>query len=468
MDQMKLDSGRQEQSIDGKAVELDRSSLKKVEDLLALFEEIHQSQEVSTDLLKSFQGDYLKLPLEEKTWFFEALIRRFEVNKEDVLEDLKRIEKANEGDAIGWSRLLTKLRRKLESPRMRAFRKLFNISGGLKFLLDLRADVLNLQRQAALDLDPLDEEIAHLFNSWFQQGFLYLKEITRDSSFRQIRFLKEHDLVHPMASLEEMGDRLGEDRRCFALYHLSMPEEPVVFIEVALTKGIVNSIHDVIGDQIAQKNRKGKPDTAIFYSINNTQNGLSGLGLGKVLIFQVVEALKRGNLEIKTFSTLSPIPGFWGRYLKFVLQNEDAPFALKNERLKEFFPDKTQEGLFQRHEEKTGREASDFSTALLEILSDPEWINDSVYVGWLRKPLTEVTYFYITQEKNKQGKPLNPVANFHMGNGATVNIRNVNFGANRSRRGLDESCGMMVNYVYSSTWLQQIGRTVESFLPWRT
>lgn len=465
---MKLDSGRQEQSVDGKAVELDRSSLKKVEDVLALFEEIHQSQEVSTGLLKSFQGDYLKLPREEKTWFFEALIRRFEVNKEDVLEDLKRLEKANDGDAIGWSRLLTTLRRKLESPRMRAFRKLFNISGGLKFLLDLRADVLNLQRQATLDLEPLDEEIAHLFNSWFQQGFLYLKEITRDSSFRQIRFLKEHDLVHPMASLEEMGDRLGEDRRCFALYHLSMPEEPVVFIEVALTRGIAKSIHDIIGDHIAQENRRGKPDTAIFYSINNTQNGLAGLGLGKVLIFQVVEALKQDNLEIKTFSTLSPIPGFWGRYLKFVLQNEDAPFALKNERLREFFPDKAQEGLLQRYGEKTGREASDFSTALLEILSDPEWINDSEYVGWLRKPLTDLTYFYITQEKNKQGKPLNPVANFHMGNGATVNIRDVNFGANRSRRGLDESCGMMVNYVYSSTWLQQIGRTVESFLPWRT
>ena len=120
-------------------------------------------------------------------------------------------------EPIAWSRRLTQLRRRLESPRLRAFRYFLGTSGGLPFLLHLRADVVAAHRNKELELGPLDEEIAHLFTSWFQAGFLFLQELTEESSFRQIRFLKEHDMVHPMASLEEMGSRLGEDRRLFAL-----------------------------------------------------------------------------------------------------------------------------------------------------------------------------------------------------------------------------------------------------------
>jgi hypothetical protein len=353
----------------------------------------------------------------------------------------------------------------MESPRIEAFRRFLNISGGLKFLLDLRADVVTAQRQASADLTLLDEDIAHLFNSWFQAGFLFLQEITQDSSYRQIRYLKDHDMVHPMANLEEMGKRLGEDRRCFALYHRVMPEEPVVFIEVALTRGIARSIHEIIREKDEPQLSKGTPDTAVFYSINNTQNGLAGLGLGKVLIFQVVDAIKTDHPGIKTFSTLSPIPGFWGRYLKRILQGEDGPFALKRDKLEGYFPEKTIQGLEDRYEEMTGEKAPDFCSMLVAILEDRGWIDDPVYPQLMKKALTEVTHFFITQEKNAQGKPVNPVANFHIGNGATVSPRNVNFAANRSPRGLKESCGMMVNYVYSRTWLQQIGRTMQSLIP---
>ena len=114
-----------------------------------------------------------------------------------------------------------------------------------------------------------------------------------------------------MANLEEMGRRLGTDRRCFALYHQAMLEEPVVFIEVALTRGLVRSIHEILGGAAAPGRSVRTPDSAIFYSINNTQNGLAGLGLGKVFIFQVVEALKRDHPDIKTYATLSSYPGFW-------------------------------------------------------------------------------------------------------------------------------------------------------------
>jgi hypothetical protein len=389
------------------------------------------------------------------------------VHKGQIEGPLKALLETDDADPIYWSRLLTDLRRKMESPRISGLRRFLNISGGLKFLLDLRADVLAAQRQTSVHLAPLDQDIADLFNSWFQHGFLFLHEITQDSPYRQIRFLKDHDMVHPMANLEEMGNRLGEDRRCFALYHRVMPEEPVVFIEVATTKGIAKSIHEIIGEQDSAVARKGTPDTAIFYSINNTQNGLAGLGLGKVLIFQVVDAIKNTDPGIKTFSTLSPIPGFWDRYLKRILEGEDEPFAVKRERFLDYFPDKAKEVILSRHAEATGQTQPDLGVALMEILSDPSWLEDAQYKRLIRKPLIEVTHFYIAHEKNRDNKPLNPVANFHLGNGASVSVNNVNFGANRSSRGLAESCGMMINYVYSRTWLQQIGRTMQSLLPWK-
>jgi hypothetical protein len=436
-------------------------------DLLGRLDQIQAGEEASPDKLREFEAVYRAMPREERPAFFQALLSRLETRKGAIEGDMRRLAAASDQDAIAWSRLLTELRRKIESPRMRAFRRFINLSGGLKFLLDFRADVLAAQRQASVNLEPLDEEIAHLFNSWFQHGFLYLQEITQDSSYRQIRFLKDHDMVHPMTNLEEMGDRMGRDRRCFALYHRAMPEEPVVFIEVALTKDIARSIHQIIGGMEAAPVKKGAPDTAIFYSINNTQNGLAGLGLGKVLIFQVVDALKKGNPEVTTFSTLSPIPGFWDRYLKRILKGGESPYSLKAERLEGFFSKKGRQAILARRRELSGKQEEPFPQALLEILSDPQWIEDPVYGKLLEKPLTEITFFYIAQEKDAQGRPLNPVANFHMGNGATVGMGNINFGANRFRRGMEESCGMMVNYVYSQTWLKQIGRTMQSLLPWK-
>lgn len=448
-------------------MERDKPAAKRLESILGIFQEIRDSEDPPTSLLNKFQEGYLQLPREDRPVFFEELLRRFETPRASIEGELRAILEDPGTEPVRWSKSLSALRRKLESPRVRAFRRFMNISGGLKFLLDLRADVLAAQRQSQTDLGPLDEDIAHLFTSWFQQGFLFLQEITQDSPYRQIRFLKEHDMVHPMASLEEMGDRLGEDRRCFSLYHRAMPEEPVVFIEVALTKGIVRSIHDIIGQERVKEARKGPPDTAIFYSINNTQNGLAGLGLGKVLIFQVVDALKKCHPEVKTFSTLSPIPGFWERYLSRILKDEKVPFSLQPDKVGDYFSARARQKIVELDSELAGSPAESFNGALLRILSRPDWIQDPRCEELLRKPLTEITYFYIAQEKDSQGKPLNPVANFHMGNGATVSLRNVNFGANRFRRGLEESCSMMVNYVYSMTWLQQIGRSMKSLLPWK-
>lgn len=447
-------------------MERSKASSKKIADLLDLLKTIHGQKEISRDLLIKFRDRYLEILPEERPWFFEAVIRTFEVGKKDIEKEL-RLLLAEEGkDPQKWRQGLSSLRQKIGSPRIQIFRNFLNISGGLNFLLDLRADVISAQRQNAFNLEPLDQDIAQLFNLWFQGGFLFLNEITLDSPYRQIRYLKEHDLVHPMASLEEMGNRLGADRRCFGLYHRLMPDEPITFIEVALTRGIATSIHEIIENH-ESGGRKKNPDTAIFYSINNTQNGLAGVGLGKVLIFQVVETLEKSDPGIRTFSTLSPIPGFWERYFKPILSGKDLSFQMTRDRLSEFFPEKIRQTFLETYQVKSGEKIAELGAALLDILSDSSWIEDADYLRMLKKPLTEIAYFYLSQEKNRRGKPLNPVANFHLGNGATVSLKNVNFAANRFPRGLTESCGLMVNYIYSQTWLQQIGRTMQAFLPWR-
>lgn len=447
-------------------MERSKASLKKIADLLDLLKTIHGQKEISPDLLIKFRDRYLEILPEERPWFFEAVIRTFEVGKKEIEKELKLLL-ADEGkDPLQWRQGLSSLRQKIGSPRIQIFRNFLNISGGLNFLLDLRADVLSAQRQNAFNLEPLDQDIAQLFNLWFQGGFLFLNEITLDSPYRQIRYLKEHDLVHPMASLEEMGNRLGADRRCFGLYHRLMPDEPITFIEVALTRGIATSIHEII-DNHESGGRKKNPDTAIFYSINNTQNGLAGVGLGKVLIFQVVETLEKSDPGIRTFSTLSPIPGFWERYFKPILSGKDLSFQMNQDRLLEFFPEKIRQTFLETYQVKSGEKTADLGAALLDILSDGSWIEDADYLRMLKKPLTEIAYFYLAQEKDRRGKPLNPVANFHLGNGATISLKNVNFAANCLPRGLTESCGLMVNYIYSQTWLQQIGRTMKAFLPWR-
>ena len=430
------------------------------EALVRLLEKVQASPEPPLDVLDQFQAAYRGTSREAREHFFSLLLVRMEVPHEQVAPRLRSVLDAPSGDPVAWSSMLTDLRRSLESPRMRAFRRFLNISGGLKLLLDLRADVLAAGRQSGMDLGPIDEEIAYLFTSWFQHGFLFLQEITKDSSYRQIQFLKEHDMVHPMARLEEMGDRLGEDRRSFALYHRAMPEEPIVFIEAALTRSIPRTIHEILDNP--EKAPERSPDTAIFYSINNAQNGLVGLGLGKLLIFQVVDAIKEARKEIGTFATLSPVTGFWGRYLRPILQGEDAAFKLKRRDVGGYFTEVAKRRILER-----AKGASSMGLALLEILSTPDWIDDRPLLEALRKPLTRIAYFYLTEERSASGRRLNAVASFHLGNGARLHAKNVHFAANRTERGLTDSCGIMVSYVYSSTWQHELQRSARAILPWR-
>ena len=388
------------------------------EALVSLVGEASRAAEFDQGRLEEIKTRYLDLSREEKPNFFNLLLERVEVPKSAVAELAAEVE-ASSMDSEAWHGLLIRMRSTLESPRWRLFRHFIRLPGGLKFLLGLRADVLQVQHQEALDLSALDDDLVRLFESWFQPGFLFLHEVTLDSPYRQIEIIMNGDMVHPMTSLEEMGQRLGRDRRCFALYHRALPDEPIIFIEVALTNGMIHSIHDIIGKGAQNREAENKKDTAVFYSINNTQNGLTGLGLGKMLIFQVVDFLKAKAPEISTFCTLSPLPGFWRRYLRPILAGEATNFRMDKDSLIKYFDKKTRGLLEKQYTEQGGAPGAAFENILNEVFSKRDWAKNEALRNSLIKPLERLGYFYLAEEKHRDGRPLDQVAGFHLGNGAT-------------------------------------------------
>ena len=428
---------------------------KPFEAVIETFQSILQEDDSVDGLFEEIKDLYDTMEKGEKEELFRALFSRMEVLQADLQPILKKLVACRPNDP-SWPQLMSQLRNQAYSPRLDVFKKVALSPGGLKFLLDFRGDLLSIMRHGGRDLEALDSDLVFLFEMWFQEGFLYLEEITLNSAFRQIALIKDRDLVHPMASIEEMGQRLGKDRRCFALYHRLIPYEPIIFIEVALTRGIPHSMAEIMA---VPRNRPGdaRTDTAVFYSINNTQNGLVGLGMGKMLIGKVVAYLEDENKKLKDFITLSPIPGFWKRYLKPLLQGDER-FSLNRDDILGYFSKRAVAKILKRIEDnETG--SPEFCTALLAVLSDTSWVRDEELKKDLKNPLCKVAYHYIAEEKTSRGKPLDPVAGFHLANGAAVSEKNVRFLANPSQKGLQESCGIMVNYIYTSSWLGQIRRS---------
>ena len=438
--------------------------MRRVKRLQQRLRSIAEADGVDRDTLERFRSDLQGLDVDGRAALFRWMASELEVSRAELLPAVGQLLETPDNDPVAWSSAVQGMRRAAESPRRRALENLIDASGGLELVLDLRAEVLEAQRAGADGLDHLDEDIADLLDAWCAHGLLVLEEIDRSSSFAKIHYLKERELVHPMTDLEEMADRLGRDRVCFALSHVAMPAAPVVFVEVALSRGLVRSIHEII-DVGADRRPVRSPDTAIFYSINNTQNGLAGLGLGKVLIFRVTEALHRSHPTVKVFATLSPIPGLWPRYLRPILEGEERGYVLTRDVVLEKLSDPGKKAVLARSA-AGGGDGEDLAAALVAVLSDPTWMEDRGLARHLRKPLVEVAYTHIAEETDSRGKPLNPVAGFHLGNGATIAKKNINFAANTSPRGLLDSCGLMANYVYSTSTFESIGRTVRSLLPW--
>jgi malonyl-CoA decarboxylase len=307
-----------------------------------------------------------------------------------------------------------KLREALVPPANRMLGLLAALEGGVKFLVDLRADVLRVASDDA-DLADLHRELKAQLATLFDVGLLELRRITWEAPAALLEKLIAYEAVHAIGSWDDLKNRLDSDRRCFAFFHPAMPNEPLVFVEIALTAGMATELPPLL-DARAPELDLERADTAVFYSISNCQPGLAGVNLGTALIKQVVEALRLDLPQLRRFVTLSPIPGF-----RSWVERELGPDGA---------------GLRERERELLPAEPA----RVLARLSATEWDVDEA----IRPALLALCARYLTTSSD--GRAADPVANFHLANGATV--ERINWMADPSPTGHDRSFGVMANYLY--------------------
>ena len=316
------------------------------------------------------------------------------------------------------------LRAALRSARIRILTQFNAIPQGVKFLVDLRADLLRYLEQDP-ELAPLDRELESRLAAWFDVGFLELQRITWTAPAALLEKLIEYEAVHEIRSWADLKNRLDSDRRLYAFFHPRMPMEPLIFVEVALIDRLADNVQALL-DENAPVFDTQRADTAIFYSISNTQAGLRGVSFGNFLLKRVIDDLQRDFPKLRHFATLSPLPGF----ARWVAKN---PQELATEKL--------------------GLDAAQLAAG--------EWMQDAGAARRINEALAGLAARYLTLAKAARGdthQPLDAVARFHLGNGAR--IERMNPLGDASAKGLKQSFGMMVNYLYD---LDELEHNVESF-----
>jgi len=337
------------------------------------------------------------------------------------------------------------LRRALEPPRLRLLTQFNALPEGIKFLVDLRADLMQISGMSPL-LADLEADLRGLLASWFDVGFLELRRITWDSPASLLEKLIVYEAVHEIRDWRDLKNRLDSDRRCFAFFHPSMPQEPVIFVEVALTHGLADSIQGLL-DRSSPVDDPRQVDTAIFYSISNAQNGLAGISFGDFLIKRVVSHLAAEFGRLKTFATLSPAPGFrpW-------LDERLAAGERRGDGLDKLLKPAEREALAALAPPVTD------AAGLKALLAREDWPDDAAARRVLKAPLSRLFGRYLLHEHRPGSRALDPVANFHFSNGARA--ERVNWLADVSPKGLQQSAGFMVNYLYK---LENIESNHESY-----
>ncbi|GAB2185542.1 malonyl-CoA decarboxylase [Roseibium sp. LAB1] len=350
------------------------------------------------NLARQILSRYGALDDEEKRAFFLHLAEGLAVSAPAVRSALEHYEKGQSKASY------REFMEAVEPPRQELIRRLNQVPDATRLLVGMREDLLRLSKGDDA-LQALDLDFRHLFASWFNRGFLVLRPINWESPAQLLEKIIAYEAVHAIDSWSDLRRRLEPvDRRCFAFLHPAMPDEPLIFVEVALTKGIPGSIQGLLAENRNQIDAD-TADTAVFYSISNCQAGLAGISFGNSLIKQVAADLSLELPKLKTFVTLSPIPGLV-RWLEA-------------------------EGI-----DHTGAD------------------DDT---------LRKLAARYLMTAKRKDGLPLDPVARFHLGNGALVH--QVHAGADLSDKGLKQSAGVMVNYLYD---LERVTQNHERFASSRT
>jgi len=314
-------------------------------------------------------------------------------------------------------------RRATVSPRRRLLQRFSVLPEGIRFLVDLRAEMQPYLKQDRR-LQALDVEMEYMFSTWFDVGFLELRRISWDSPASLVEKLIKYEAVHDIRGWDDVKNRLDSDRRCYGFFHPRLPGEPLIFVEVAMIDTMADSITPLLDEKAAAADLE-KATTAIFYSISNTQQGLRGVSFGDSLIKRVVETLSAEFPRLKHFATLSPIPGLrsW--------------LAANAERMLALTPEKELAEL--------GRAVGFEPPRPQHVLQALEGVASLDARAPLRRWLLHCAAHYLGRELS-EGKPADPVARFHLGNGARV--ERLNWMGDPSPKGLKQSYGLMVNYVY--------------------
>ena len=352
--------------------------------------------------------------------FMVALLTRFGPNTD-------RLERAIEAYRTDPSpKALLELSEAAEPRRQELVRRLNLAPNGTATLVGMREVLLALKRDNP-DLEAVDADFAHLFGSWFNRGFLMLRPISWSTPADILEKIIRYEAVHDIGGWDELRRRLApEDRRCFAFFHPQLLDDPLIFVEVALTRDMPATISDLLSEDrtiIAAADAT----TAVFYSISNCQEGLRGISFGNFLIKQVVEDLRRELPRLDTFVTLSPVPGFadWLSHER----RADVSVAL-----------------------------TPADRAALAVLDEPDWSDRPEAMAGARPAVIAAAAWYFLRARNRNGKPLDPVARFHLGNGAR--LERINFLGDRSDRAMRQAHGLMVNYLYK---LEDIETNHEAF-----
>ncbi|MBR0936245.1 malonyl-CoA decarboxylase [Bradyrhizobium jicamae] len=309
-----------------------------------------------------------------------------------------------------------------DPPRQEVLRRMNMAPGGTAALIAMRSEIAK-RFGAEPELKLLDADLKHLFASWFNRGFLELRRIDWEAPAAVLEKLIAYEAVHEIKGWDDLRRRLAPDRRCFAFFHPALPGEPLIFVEVALVEGLATAVPPLLlqdTDQDAARMRAARADTAIFYSISNCQDGLRGVSFGNFLIKQVVEELQTEFPGLRRFSTLSPVPGF-RRWLS----------------------------------QRSGSDGVD--TAMLRELDGEGWWHDRETSERFRPRLTRLCAAYLTRSPSRENR-IDPVARFHLGNGAR--LERINWLGNTADRAMQESFGIMVNYLYDH---DSIERNHEAF-----
>lgn len=315
------------------------------------------------------------------------------------------------------------LRRAMVSPRTRLLQRFAVFPEGMRFLVDLRAELLPLLKSDKRLL-PLDAELEQLFSTWFDVAFLELRRLSWDSPASLIEKLIKYEAVHDIRSWADLKNRLDSDRRCYGFFHPRLPNEPLIFVEVALVNEISSSITPLL-DEAAEAADIQRATTAIFYSISSTQTGLRGVSFGDSLIKHVAETLTQEFPRLRTFATLSPIPGF----RSWLSKNCAAQL----------------EQLDEKRLAELGRAVGFEPPQAAHVLAAADKALELPPKSPVRQLLMQCAARYLGRELH-DGKPVDPVARFHLGNGARV--ERLNWAGDPSAKGLKQSFGLMVNYLY--------------------